>query len=90
MITLTCDCCESCSIELHLHKDGLNVTNDCIQDSQALVRMHQGGRTNFFDLFLWVLLCGRFRAQTITSKYSKREYFYPALCIKQIAFCVLF
>lgn len=39
-------------IELHLHKDGLNVTNDCSLDLQDLVCMHQDGRPDFLKSFI--------------------------------------
>lgn len=70
-IIITCDCCGS--IELRLHRDGLYVNNACSQD---------------------VTLTAGFKGLTVRGVQSQnnhikvliKEYFFPALCVKQRAF----
>lgn len=88
-IIITCDCCGSCSVELHLHKDGLYVTNACSQDFLLTCPITQASRWQVkrFDWFLRGLTGGRGWSQNNHIKVlKKKEYFYPALCIKQRAF----
>lgn len=54
--------------ELHLHNDGLVVTD-------GLIRMRQDGRSNLSTCFYGVLQSGRFRAQTIIKVFEARIFF---------------
>lgn len=80
-IIITCDCCGSCSVELHLHKNGLYVTNACRQDFTLTCPSTHTSRW-YFKLF--DCLGGSEPKQSHTS--IQKEYFYLALCIKQRAF----
>lgn len=80
IIIMRRDCCGSCSVDWHLHKDEPIVTNDCIQDLWAPC-VHGG------KLFTKIFMGGTVGGGEGPNNYVvvlKEIIFNCALCIKQI------